>query len=393
MRLAYFDCFAGISGDMILGAFLDLGLELKELESELALLSLTGYRLLCQKVVRQGVSGTRFQVDQIAAGEEERDFAAIRQLISDSKLNEEIKERSIDIFSRLARAEGKVHGVTPEKVSFHEVGAIDSIIDVVGTVIAFHKLGIEVVYVSPLPLGGGTVHCEHGRLPVPAPGTVELLKGIPVCRGPVAAELVTPTGAAIITEFATEFGNMPQFNLAGVGYGAGEREFAGFPNLLRVMVGELKAAYREDRITVIETNIDDATPQLYDYLIELLLEKGALDVFLTPVQMKKNRPAVLLTVLARKEDEDILGAIVFRETPSLGLRIYEVDRRKLDREQLSVNTQWGMVQVKVARLRDRITTVAPEYEDCKKVARKHGIPWREVYDEVRELGKKHLLAG
>ncbi len=384
MRIAYFDCFSGISGDTILGALIDAGLPIGELRKELKKLELSGYQIDIKTVSRQNLKGKRFKVEvaKDKGKEEGRSLSQILKLIEKSSLNARIKEKSGEIFKKLGMAEAKVHGQKGGAVHFHEVGAIDSIVDVVGSLVGLKILGIDKVYSSPLSLGRGWVDCQHGRLPVPAPATIELLKGVPILPSGEEKELVTPTGAAIITALSESFSSPPPMRIESIGYGAGSRNLSGRPNLLRVLIGQSPGEYEEDEITVIETNIDDLNPQVYNYLQERLFEEGALDVFLTPVQMKKGRPGTLVTVLAEPSRVEILTTIIFEETSSLGIRTYRTQRRKLFREVKEVKTKYGKVKVKVSRTSEKIQHVSPEYEDCRKIAQRKNIPFREVYEEA-----------
>ena len=382
MAIAYFDCLSGISGDMILGAIIDAGLPLDDLKSELTGLGLSGYRLSAAKVKKAGMSGTQVVVESTEQPTE-RHLSEILSIIEESRLDSPVKEQSSTIFRRLAAAEAKVHGQEPESVHFHEVGAIDAIVDVVGAVAGLRRLGIERIYSSSLPLGRGWIQSAHGKLPVPAPATAELVKEVPTYAGDMEAELVTPTGAAILTTLCQDFGPMPPMTVAKIGYGAGSRDLSQ-PNLLRIFVGSPSAVCETvpERITVLETNIDDMNPEFYDHLMDRLLSQGALDAYLTPIYMKKNRPATMVTVLAPAQHREELLTILFQETTTLGVRIWETERRCLARETREVETQFGKVRVKIGRLGDRITTIAPEYEDCRRLALEHQVPLKEVYQEA-----------
>jgi len=330
--------------------------------------------------------GKKFQVTVSGDKVEERSLNRIFGLIEKSNLEEKVKERSREIFKRLGMAEAKAHGRKLETIHFHEVGAVDSIVDIVGSLIGLQMLKIDKVYSSPLSLGRGWVDCQGGRLPVPVPATVELLKEVPVLPSGEGNELVTPTGAAIITTLAGSFGPPPPMKMEAIGYGAGARNLENRPNLLRVVIGESLDEYEQDEVTVIETNIDDLNPQVYGYLQERLLEAGALDVFLTSVQMKKGRPGTLVTVLAPSSSVDALSAIIFAETSSLGVRTYRAQRRKLSREVKEIKTKYGKIRVKIAGIKGKGQQVAPEYEDCRKIAQRKGIAFREVYEEAKKTG-------
>jgi uncharacterized protein (TIGR00299 family) protein len=379
MRIAHFDCFAGVSGDMILGALLDAGVEPDVWQGELSKLNLSGYELKIDRVQKQGIAAIAVRV---LLGEEspKRHLAEIEELITTSQLPTEVKEMSVEVFRRLAVAEARVHGTTPDRIHFHEVGGIDAIIDIVGAVVGLRLLGVEEIYASTLPLGHGFVDCAHGRLPLPAPATMELLQGVPVLSRDVEGELVTPTGAAILTTMAEGFGPFPAMTVEKIGYGAGQRDFP-FPNLLRLLVGTTSPTLdaRMETLTLLEANIDDLNPEFYGHLMERLFTAGALDVYLTPVQMKKNRPGVVLSVTCPPAQAEALAALVFAETTTIGLRRQEVQRWALARERVEVETSFGTVGVKVARLSGRVVTASPEYEDCRRLALESGVPLKEVY--------------
>jgi len=380
MKIAYFDCFSGVSGNMVLGALVDAGLEVERLEAELARLSVPGYTLEVQAVRRRGLRGTHVEV-QVSEVGVERHLADVEAIIQESDLPEVVKERSLAIFHRLARAEAKVHGIPVEAVHFHEVGAVDAIVDVVGSVVGLWLLGVEQVYASPVHVGRGTVECAHGTLPVPAPATLELLQGVPLYGRDVDAELVTPTGAAILTTLAEGFGAAPPMQVERVGYGAGSRDLP-LPNLLRVSIGTTSAVadgYEEDAVTVIEANVDDMNPEWYEYAMERLFDAGALDVFLTPIQMKHGRPGTQVSVLVAEERVPDALSVLFAETTTIGVRFHTVRRWKLRRESAVVETPYGPVGVKIARRGDAVLNVAPEYRDCRRVAEERGVPLKEVY--------------
>jgi uncharacterized protein (TIGR00299 family) protein len=382
MRIAYFDCFAGASGDMILGALVDAGLDPDALKEQLAGLHLTHYDLQVQAVLKKGIGGSQVlvAVDQDHHQHHQRHLSDIREIIEESDLTPSVRQKSIQIFTRLAEAEAKVHRTNIENIHFHEVGAVDAIIDVVGAVSGLELLKIEAVFCSPLHVGTGTVECAHGTLPVPAPATAELIKGLPVYSTGVAGELLTPTGAAILTTLATDFGPMPAMKIGKIGYGAGTAE-PSIPNLLRVVIGESArkgADYDMEQAAVIETNIDDMTPQIYDHLIQRLLQIGALDVFLTRVQMKKNRPGTLVTVICPPDMVGEVSDMLMRETTTIGMR-WRIDNRiKAQRAIKEIRTTYGTVRIKVARVGDKIINIAPEYEDCKRLAIERDVPLKDV---------------
>ncbi len=386
MKIAYFDCFAGASGDMILGALLHAGLNADELRASLEALRLPGWTLNVRQVTKNGLAATSVEV-QSEEERVERKLADIEVLIWKSRLPESDRERSLSIFRRLAQAEAKVHGTLPEEVHFHEVGAVDAIIDIVGAVIGLRLLGVEDVRVSPLPLGCGFVSTSHGQLPLPAPAVVELLREVPTYGVEVKGETVTPTGAAILSTFASAYGPLPALMIQSVGYGAGQRE-ANYPNVLRVLIGETTREFETEWLILLETNVDDLNPQVYDHVLSRLFGAGALDVWLTPVQMKKNRPAVLISVLSSVAAEATLTEILFRETTTLGLRRQMIERRRLPREIREVQTRFGSAHVKVAIENGHPLRAVPEYEDCKRLAESNGVPLREVLMEVERAAQE-----
>ena len=388
MKIAYFDCFSGASGDMILGALLDAGLPIDHLRAEIAKLHLSHYELAVEKVVKKGIGGSQahITIDQDHHDHHQRHLSQIRDIIGNSELDASIKAKSLAIFTRLAEAEARVHRSRVESVHFHEVGAMDAIIDVVGSVVGLTTLGIEKVFCSPLQLGSGTIQCAHGILPVPAPATAELIKGAPVYSTGIQGELLTPTGAAILTTLASGFGPMPAMTIQHIGYGAGTTD-PGIPNLLRVSIGDDARGnmgdYDVEQTVVIETTIDDMNPQLYDYLIERLLNEGALDIFLTSVQMKKNRPGTLLSVICLPDAVGTVADILMRETTTIGLRWRVENRIKARREIRHIQTVHGPIPVKLAISNGRIINLTPEYDDCMRVAKKKNIPLKQVLDEVK----------
>lgn len=388
MRAVYFDCFAGVSGDMIVGALLDLGVDLESLKRQLASLGLEGCEIKSRRVERSGISAAKFDVDVEQQEQPERSLADIRSIILASSSSETTRWRSIAAFGWLANAEARVHGTSPDKVHFHEVGAVDSIVDIVGAMIGFELLGVDRFFCSPLRLGSGSVNSQHGLLPIPAPATVELLRGVPVYAGELEGEFVTPTGAAIVATLCEEFGPLPPMSITKVGYGAGSRDPKGFPNTLRLVLGEMEEAEEtqtkvyatpDETIVVIETNIDDMNPQVYGFVMERAFALGALDVFMVPVQMKKDRPGVLLSVLCKPETVDSMIEMLLAETTTLGVRYYEAKRRVLERAIETVETQYGPVRIKVARDGARTLHFQPEYEDCARVAVEAKAPFLEVH--------------
>ena len=389
MRIAYFDCQSGASGDMILGALVDAGWPLTGLEEAVRALGVPGWRLEARAVQRGGLGGTHLVVET-DPGVRFHDLAELLQPITRSALGDRVKARATAILTRLAEAESRVHRVPVEAVHFHEVGALDTLVDVVGAAAGLEALSVETVRVSPFPLGGGTVETAHGRLPVPAPATAELLRGFPVYDNGVQAELVTPTGAAILTTLASP-GPPPPMTLTAIGWGAGTRELP-VPNLLRVLLGTATrpGGGETETVAVVETTIDDMSPQLYDPLMERLIEAGALDVYLTPVIMKRSRPGVVLTALGRPGQTADLAALLFRETTTIGVRWRVMERAVLPRELVRVDTSVGPVTFKVSRYGGRVVTVTPEFEEVRRIARERGRPVRELLDQVRAEGLKML---
>lgn len=458
MKIAYFDCFAGASGDMILGALLDAGLKPDLLRGELNKLDLREFGIRVSRTVKSGISATKFDVTLLDGGRPEyapdgpaqpghahdhphhdhenehehghhhgdgdhghdhgtpdadphhshgsaagahghgHDHAGGRRGLSDvtaiidaSGLSAAVKEKSKAVFRRLAEAEAKVHACGVDEIHFHEVGAVDAIVDIVGAVIGLEALGIGEIRASSLHLGSGFVDCAHGRLPVPPPAVTELLRGVPCYSTDVEGELVTPTGAAILSTLASSFGPFPAMTVERTGYGAGFRDLA-IPNLLRVVIGETAVKKTEDRIRLIETNIDDMNPQFYDHIMDRLFASGAKDVFLTPIIMKKSRPGLILSVIAAEERTDTLVSILLRETTTLGVRVSDLKKRMVaSRHIASVSTAWGDMKVKIRGLSEKEETAAPEYDDCRRVARETGLPIRAVYDEVKRVAEKELV--
>jgi len=390
MKIAYFDCFSGISGDMTVGALLDAGLKIETLEKELKKLGLTGYQLEVNKVVKKGISATKFKVKIKEEGVERR-FKDILIILEKSKLDEEIKNETKKIFFNIAQAESKIHHKDIDKIHFHEIGGLDSIIDITSAVIGIKTLGIEEIHSSALPVGKGFVKCAHGVIPVPVPATLELLKNIPTYSGGIESEMITPTGAGIISTLAKSFGERPLMKIEKIGYGAGEKEFT-IPNLLRVSIGEkilndenIKDDYISDEAMLIETNIDDMNPEFYDYIMDKLFSQGALDVFLTPIQMKKNRPAHMLSIIVYEQDLKEILEVLFSESTTLGVRLREIKRLRLAQQNFIAETKYGKIRVKVGIFKGEIKNIAPEYEDCKKMAKQHQVPLKEIYEETKKV--------
>ena len=429
MRIAYLECFSGVSGDMFLGALVDAGVPLELLKKTVAALGVDAC-LEVSRVERSGISAVK--LDVIAAGEKElpreefwekeaheaththshehehtvhdhhgashehehshehhkphRGLKEIREIIGRAEISPAAKERALKIFEVLGAAEARVHNTDVEHVHFHEVGAIDAIVDITCAAVGAEALGVDEIICSPLNVGGGTVNCAHGTFPIPAPATLEILRGVPVYSGEIQTELVTPTGAAIVSVVASRFSKFPRMKTEKIGYGAGSRNFQDFPNVLRITIGETLEEHSslipEELITILEANVDDMTPQLFGYVMDRTLEDGALDVFATSVQMKKSRPGLLLTVLCRPEDTQRLTRLLFAETTTLGVRIREEKRARLARRHLTVNTRWGEVRMKVANLNGSVSNYAPEYEDCRRIAEQQRIPLKAVMQEA-----------
>jgi len=389
MKIAYFDCFSGISGDMISGALLDAGLKKEDLEKELSKLNLSGYRLEVKKTTKRGLTATQVKVEIEERGVE-RKLRDIINGIENSKLEEEDKKQIKKIFYKIGEAEAQIHQKDIKDIHFHEVGGMDSIIDITSAVLGLRILGIKEVYSSALPLGNGFVKCAHGNIPVPAPATLEILKGIPVYSSGIKSEMVTPTGAGIISSFAKKFGEMPLMKVERIGYGSGEKDFT-IPNILRVNIGEkilkdgnIADDYIYDEATLIESNIDDMNPEFYDYIMDRLFLLGALDVFLTPIRMKKNRPAHMLSIIVYKQNLKEILEVLFSESTTLGVRIREVKRLRLAQKNFITETKYGKIRVKVGMFKGEIKNIAPEYENCKKIAKQHQIPLKEVYEEAKK---------
>ena len=397
MKTLYFDCFSGISGDMTIGALLDLGLDLEYLKTELRKLPVDGYQVSASRVVRSNISAMKFNV--AIAGDHGHDHhhhhheshhhhrkaSQILAMIRDSSLNANTKRMAHAIFTKLAISEGKVHHIAPEDVEFHEVGAVDSIVDTVGAAIGFDSMGIEKFSCSAINVGGGFIHCQHGVYPVPAPATAELLRNATIYSKHVTTELVTPTGAAILAAVVDRFTSLDGIVPQTIGYGAGSKEFQDFPNCLRLLLGtdQKDAAQKHqappgDVIIVLEANIDDMTAQNFGYVCDRLLEEGALDVCTVPAQMKKGRPGHLLQVLAPPNRWEKIERLIFEETTTIGVRRYEAARSALERETVRVETVHGSIAIKVSKLNGKVVNSTPEYEDCAKIAREKGIPLKDV---------------
>jgi uncharacterized protein (TIGR00299 family) protein len=378
MKTAYFDCIAGASGDMILGALIDSGLEVEWLRNELGKLPITGWQLHAKRVDKNGFTAIKVDVS-VGPQPHSRPLPAIESVIRDSTLSDSVKARSLTVVRLIAAEEARIHGMPMEEVHLHEVSGEDAIIDICGSIAAIEHLGIERIECSPLPLGRGFISGAHGQIPLPAPAAVGILKGLPIVGSSVQAELVTPTGAALLKHFCTRFGNLPPMLLESVGYGAGTWNLV-IPNLLRVFVGQGDAqSFDTDTVAVLETNIDDQNPEQYEHLMERMFDAGALDVTMTPTHMKKNRPGVVLSVIAKPQDREAMRHLILTETTSLGVREQELQRSLLNRDRLEVETPWGKTYVKIAHLPGGAHKYAPEFEDCRRLARAANVPLREVY--------------
>ncbi len=392
MKIAYIDCSSGVSGDMLLGAIVDSGIDIDLLFNELKSLGVE-FEMKSKTVYKNHVRATKVDVlwDE-RHHHHHRHLRDIEGIVSNSSLSKSVKEKSISIFRVVAEAEAKVHGMSVEDVHFHEVGAVDSIVDIVGSVVGFELLGIEKIYTSALNVGSGRVECAHGVLPVPAPATSEILRGMPIYSDG-DGELVTPTGAAIVKVLSSGFGGMPSMNLETVSLGAGSRDIATFPNVLRMFLGRVDVAedYDMDEVLLLETDIDDSTPEMMGFIYDVLIDSGALDVVVIPNFMKKNRVGFRLSVLVSEDKLDFVLRWIFAETTTFGIRVSRVRRYKLFRKEEFVDTIWGSVKVKVGSMGDKVVTVSPEYESCKEIALKGGVPLKEVYGEVmNKLGKKTI---
>jgi len=388
MKIAYFDCFSGISGDMTVAAFLDAGLSMRVLSRELARLKVGGYELAARKVKRGEIVGTKFDVTVKGHGHAHRSLKDILALIDGSGLNKNVKRTAGEIFEAIGKAEAKVHGVRKiSSVSFHELGHIDSIVDIVGAAIALDELGIERACASAVTLGRTLTESGHGILPIPGPASLEMLKGVPVRISGIDAELVTPTGAGILKAVCRNFGEAPQMAVSSIGYGAGSRDLKDMPNMLRVLIGENKELFKEDSIVVVEANIDDMSPIAFEHLFERLFSEGALDAHVTNIYMKKTRPAFKLTVLVAEALLKKICSVIFKETPTIGVRYYAARRFKLDRKVVKAKTSHGDVAVKVSAGPGGILTVSPEYESCSRLAKQKKVSFKTIYESARTAAR------
>lgn len=389
MKTAYFDCFSGISGDMTVGALIDAGISFNELESMIAALNIKGYEISAEKTVKKGISGTIFKV-KAPDEKNHRNLKDISSIIEKSSLNIKIKNDAIAIFTILAKSEAAVHGTSIDKIHFHEVGALDSIIDICGAAICMCMLDIDKIINSPVNTGKGFVKTAHGILPVPAPATADLLKGISIYSGDIDAELATPTGAAILKYYSSGTSPLPQINVSSIGYGAGSKDLP-LPNLLRVFIGtEDENCRTDDIVCEIETSIDDMNPEFYSHIFDRLFQSGALDAAIIPSFTKKNRPASILKILCPVDRVDAVSETVFRETTTSGLRIQNVRRKILKRHIKEISTPYGIINVKIHEFNGEVITVAPEYEDCRKAALKNSVPLKAVYQAAQTEAFKNI---
>ena len=379
MKIAYLDCFSGISGDMFIGALIDAGLPLEELRKVLQSLPLEGYSLEVTREERNLLFGTRFKVKVTRDPQPHRRFSDIRDLIRAGNLSPSVRDKSIAIFESIAVEEGKIHGCSAEEVHFHEVGAIDSIVDIVGSVLGMEYLEIGTACASSLPLGSGFVETAHGRIPLPAPATVALLRGIPVHDSGLKEELVTPTGAALVKGLVHSFGPLPPMVIEKVGYGVGSRNLADRPNLLRILIGQEHGGAHEETVVILESNLDDTNPEWLGFLMERLFEAGALDVVFSPGYMKKNRPAVLVHVMGKPHQKDQLMDLLFSESTTLGVRFHCTQRRILERSSVEMDSPWGRMKVKKVFRPDGSFHLLPEFEECRRIAKEKGVPMKDMY--------------
>jgi uncharacterized protein (TIGR00299 family) protein len=386
MKVLCYDCFSGISGDMNLGAMVDLGIDILYLRGELGKLNLNGWELVAEKTQRHGITGTMVTVRQTVHEHAHRHLSDIEKIISGSSLPEAVKQLSMKIFMKIATAEATVHGIDIEEVHFHEVGAIDSIIDIAGAAICFNALNVGAVYVSEVELGGGFANCDHGKFPVPAPATAEIIKGIPVRTGGVDFEATTPTGAAILSVLGTEYGSGSHVKIEKTGYGVGHKDHPAIPNLLRVHLGETSETEGSGhKAILLESNIDDMNPEFYDHISDRLFKAGASDVYCSQIIMKKGRPGVVLNVICEQGLEDIIKEIIFTESTTLGIRTFDFRKDTLAREFGKLNTVYGEVTVKRSFYKGKEVSVKPEYEECRKIASERNIPVKEVYYNIMSL--------
>jgi uncharacterized protein (TIGR00299 family) protein len=389
-RILYIDCSSGISGDMFIGSLLDLGIDEKKFKNEISKVLPSYAKIKIWNEKRNNFTGKRFKVELTKKEKKERHLKDIKKLLDKSALTKKIIEKSKKMFEELAEVEAKIHGVSKEKIHFHELGAIDSIADIVGAAVAIESLNINKIYFSPIKVGTGSTKIEHGIVPLPVPATAELLKRCkaPIYSSGINSELVTPTGALFIKHFANSF-TMPEMNIENIGIGLGSKKLKESPNFLRAIVGTPKREHSENEV-LIETNIDDMNPEFLPSVERKLLKTGALDVFRTPIQMKKGRGGFILSVLCERKNIDIVADILFRETTTIGVRIHSIERRKLDRKSKKIKTKFGEAEVKLAYSKGELVNISPEFESCEKLAKKTGLPVKEIYEEVKETANKIL---
>lgn len=389
MKIAYLDCFSGISGDMFVGSLLDAGLPFEKLETVLSGLKISGYKISATKEGRNNIFGTRFFVSLQEEDQKVRHLDDIREILKDSDLPLPVIEGSIQVFEKLAIIEGEIHHISPNEVHFHEVGALDSIVDIVATVAGINLLGIEKLFTSRIPVGTGMIASAHGKIPVPSPATIALLRGIPIYHSGQDVEMVTPTGATLITSLCYSFGPMPHMIVDSIGYGVGSRTLVDRPNLLRILIGSDIDKERSETVVVLESNLDDMNPELLGYLMDSLFDAGAKDVSFSPIQMKKNRPGTQLQVIGQPEDRERLTAIIFRESTTLGIRYSFSQRAVLKREGLVVDSPWGKMSLKKVINQDGRTVLLPEYEECRRIAQENHLALRDVYAWAAGLSTHH----
>jgi uncharacterized protein (TIGR00299 family) protein len=388
MKTLFFDCFAGASGNMILGALVALGVDREKLIEQIKLLDVSDFEIEFSDVERSGIFAVHANV-KVPHEHAHRHLHTIEKIIGDSRLPDNIKQRAVAIFTRLAEAEAKIHGIDIQKVHFHEVGAMDAIIDVVGACIGFEMLGVEKFACSKIHVGSGFANMAHGKFPIPPPAVAELLQNAPIYSTEIEGELITPTGAAIISSLCEEFGAIPEISIERTAYGAGTREYKNFPNVLRLILGETKNRKpKTENLILIETNLDDLSPQILGFVMERAFELGALDCWFTPIQMKKNRPATMVSILCEPEKKEVLTGLLYTETTTLGVRIREVERDCLPREIVKVETEFGAVDVKIARYKGKIVNAKPEYEQVREIAVKLKASFQEIEREILEKLKR-----
>ncbi len=390
MKIAYLDCFSGVSGDMLVGSLLDAGLPFEELERIISGLNLNGYKISAKKEGRNNIFGTRFYVSLKEKDQKARYLKDIKEIIKSGDIPLAVVEKCISVFEKLANTEGEIHHVSPDQLHFHELGAVDSIIDIVASVVGIYLLGIEKLFVSRMPVGKGIITSAHGKIPLPSPATIALLKGVPIYDSGQEVEMVTPTGAALITSLCSSFGPMPSMIVDRVGYGAGSRTLADRPNFLRILIGNDIDKQRSETVVVLESNLDDMSPELLGYLMDRLFDAGAKDVAFSHIQMKKNRPGIQLQVIGQPEDKDRLSNIIFRESTTLGIRFHYSQRSVLTRGELMVESPWGKMRVKKVINQGGETALLPEYEECSRIAKTNNLALRDVYAWAAALSSDHL---